>query len=171
MIASIDKEHVTRAKSRVATWFDVAQQPLSVRPKLLRAVESVARELPNRSDWYEVRAVCLGDSAGLPIYISAPQYRAFPCRKSLVTVTIVPQWRVGWGKILKDENVYQILSWFLHYACQYVHRSYVANMLMTIWESYERVLHPFGSSAIYKVYGPLIPMPSPQEALDAVTCH
>lgn len=38
---------------------------------------------------------------------------------------------------------------------------------MTVWEKYQKVLHPFGSDAIYKMYGPLIPMPPADEALDA----
>jgi hypothetical protein len=167
MSASIDKEHVIRAKSRIATWFDVAGQPSAVRSKLLKGIELVARELPKRSNWYEIRTVRLDDSPDLPIHISSPQYRAFPCRECLVTVTIVPNWRQSWGTILKDEDVIQILSWFLHYSCQYVHRSCVANMLITVWEKHQRVLHPFGSHAIYQMYGPVTPVPPAEKAFDA----
>lgn len=166
-ISSIDNELVVRAKSRVARWFDVAEQPADLRAKLLKGVESIARELTYRSDWYEIITVRLDDSEDLSIQIGMQQYRAFPCGTCLAITTIVPGWSFGWRKILKDEDVYSILSWFLHYARQYIHRSYVANVLMTIWERHQKVLHPFGSSMICQRYGPRIQMPSTEEALDA----
>jgi hypothetical protein len=79
---------------------------------------------------------------------------------------MVPGWNFGWRHILKDEDVFDVLSWFLHYACQYVHRADVAKVLMVVWELHERVLHPFGSSANRYRYGPQIKMRSAKEALD-----
>jgi hypothetical protein len=163
---SIDKEHVIRAKSRVAAWFDVAEQPASVRSKLLKGIELIARELPNRSGWYEVITIRLDNSANVAVHIRTHRYCAFPLRECLAVTTIVPGWSFGWRKILKDEDVYQIISWFLHYARQYIHRSYVANMLMAVWEKHQKVLHPFGSRMISLRYGPLIPMPPAESALD-----
>jgi hypothetical protein len=53
----VERGLVDRAKSRVAHWFDSTDEPASLRLKLLKGVESIARELPNRPDWYEVRTV------------------------------------------------------------------------------------------------------------------
>jgi hypothetical protein len=114
----IENKLVIRAKSRVARWFDVVERNAGVRPKLLKGIESVARVLPNRADWYEVITIRLDDSADLPIHIETPRYRAFPCMGCLAMTTVVPGWNFGWGDILKDEDVHQILSWFLHYARQ-----------------------------------------------------
>jgi hypothetical protein len=165
--ASIEDHLVVRAKTLVARWFDLAKQPTNLRPKVLRGVDAIARELPQRANWFEVMTVGLDDSASLPIRINAQQYQAVPCRECLAVSTIVPGWGFGWSDIFKDNDVYEILSWFLHYARQYIHRSYVANLLMIVWEKYGKVLHPFGSNAIQQRYGPVIPMISTEHALDA----
>src|SRR5262245_6967811 len=127
---SIQSELVTRAKTRVALWFDRAEQPVELRPKVLSGIERIASNLQLRTNWFEVMTVGLDDSAGLPIRLETRQFSAFACRKCLAVSTIVPGWNFGWSKVLKNEEVYQILPWFLHYARQYIHRSYVARVLM-----------------------------------------
>jgi hypothetical protein len=143
--APINRDLVAIAKTRLARWLDVTEQPARLRSKVLEGVNLIARELPARADWFELTTVALDNSCGMNISIKAKTFRAFPCSDCLVVSTIVPSWARGWSKILKDEEVYQILSWLLHYARQYIHRSYVASMLMIVWEDKHKVLHPFGS--------------------------
>jgi len=162
---SIPVELVTRAKTRVAAWFDLANEPKKLRPKVLNGIELIAKELPRRASWFEVLTVSLDDSASLLIHFETNQFNAFSCGKCLAVSTIVPGWNFGWGRIFNDDEVHQILSWFLHYARQYIHRSYVARVLMVAWEEHGKVLHPFGSKAIYKRYGPIAPMRAPEEVL------
>lgn len=163
---SIPSELVTRAKTRVACWFDLAEEPASLRPKVLSGIERIASELPRRSNWFEVMTVGLDDSASLPIHVETPQFSAFLCSKCLAVSTIVPGWNFGWRKVLKNDEVYQILSWFLHYARQYIHRSYVARVLMIAWEEHGKVLLPFGSRSIDNRYGPIVPMISAKQSLE-----
>jgi len=164
---SIPSELVTRAKTRVAYWLDLADISASLRPKILSSIDRIASELPHRSNWFEVMTVGLDDGASLPIHIECAQFSGFSCSKCLAVSTVVPGWNFGWRKVLKNEEVYQILSWFLHYARQYIHRSYVARVLMVAWELHGKVLHPFGSRAIYNRYGPILPMSSAKQSLES----
>jgi hypothetical protein len=164
---SIHSELVTRAKSRVARWFDQADEPASLRPKILSGLDRIANELPHRANWFEVMTVGLDHSASLSVHVKTQQFRSFSCRDCLAVSTIVPGWNFGWSNVIKNEEVHQVLSWFLHYARQYVHRSYVACLLMIVWEETGKVLHPFGSQAIYQRFGPVRPMVSAEQALDA----
>ncbi len=158
---------IGQAKARVAKWFDTAHPNDRLRSKLLWGVEAIAMELPRRRDWFEVMTVGLDGGGDLPIRIHTQQGRTFPVGEFLVVSTIVPGWGFGWRDVFRDEEVYDILSWFLHYARQYIHRSNVARVLMIAWEEHSRVLHPFGSCAMGQRYGPQRPMLSPEDVLDA----
>lgn len=150
------KQRLGQAKMRVAKWFDTVDQNSKLRSKLLRGVESMAAELPARNDWLEVMTVSLGNGYGPPIRINTDQMRVAPVDDGLAVSTIVPGWGFGWRSIFKDEEVYEILSWFLHYARQYVHRSRVASVLMIAWEDHARLLHPFGARVMTQRYTPEI---------------
>src|SRR3546814_13631391 len=58
---------------------------------------------------------------------------------------IVPGWTRGWRSLISDEIGYDEITWFLHFARQYIHRSHVAKILMICWDRDSRILHPFGS--------------------------
>jgi hypothetical protein len=72
----------------------------------------------------------------------------------------VPGWTSNWSRIIRDDGARDTLTWFLHYARQYIHRSQVAKVLMIAWEKDRRVLHPFGGEIARQIYGPLVPSPS-----------
>lgn len=80
--------------------------------------------------------------------------------------TIVPGWAGNWRANLVDEIARDHLTWFLHDARQYVHRSHVAKVLMAAWDRDWRVLHPFGSAGMSCHNGPLGPAPSMRAMLD-----
>jgi hypothetical protein len=155
----IQSELLGRAKARIANWFDASGEPIGLRTKLLAGMDLIAREIPHRADWFEVMTVKLDESKQFTVSAIASdhQYRMFPSKTGLVVSTIVPGWNFGWSKILTDSEVRDILTWFLHNARQYVHRSHVAATLMMIWDEQKVVLHPFGSGAMYQRYGPVIP--------------
>jgi hypothetical protein len=152
---------------RVARWFDSTEQPADLRPKVLGGVEAIARELPRRADWFEVVTVALDDSADMPIRVDGQRYRAFPCGNRLAVSSVVPGWGFGWSKVFRDDEVYQILSWFLRYAAQYIHRSDVASVLMVVWDEHGKSLHPSGSNVMGQRYGPVIPMTPVRNMLDS----
>ncbi len=112
----------------------------------------MAAELPARNDWFEVMTVSLGDGDGPPIRITSDQLRVVPVDGGLAVSTIVPGWGFGWRSIFKNEEVYEVLSWFLHYARQYVHRSRVATVLMIASEDHSKLLHPFGARGMTQRY-------------------
>ena len=163
-----DRRRLGNAKHCLVKWFDSTQHlPAELRPKLLRGLEAVTRELPHRSAWFEVKAVSLGETA-LDVNVSTPRLRAFPCDESLAVATVGPLYHVGWQSVLKDEAVYDVLSWFLHYASQYVHRSSIAAVLMIAWDEQAAILNPFGQSSISHRYGPMQPVLGLEEALSRV---
>ena len=146
------KKQLGQAKTRVARWFDSVDQDKKLRSKLLQGVEDLSVELPRRNDWVEVMTVAMDDSSALPIRVITDEMRVLPIDAGLAVSTVVPGWGFGWRSIFEDEEVYDILSWFLHYARQYVHRSRVASVLMIAWEEHARLLHPFGSRGMTQRY-------------------
>jgi hypothetical protein len=87
----------------------------------------------------------------------------------LAVSTVVPSWAVGWHAIIPDEPARDTLTWYLHYARQYIHRSHVAKVLMIAWERDGRILHPFGRWGARECYGPMAPAPSLTRMLDIAT--
>jgi hypothetical protein len=156
---------VGRAKTCVARWFDTTRQDASLRRRLLHGVEAIASEFAKRADWCEVITVALDASEGVPIRIDGERYRAFSCGRCLAVSSVVPSWGFGWRSVFKNDDVYDILSWFLHYARQYIHRSNIASVLMIAWEEHSKILHPFGSKMMSQRYGPMIPMISVDHVL------
>jgi hypothetical protein len=52
--------------------------------------------------------------------------------KSIYASVVIPNWRNGMRKICKDEELYQAVSWFFHFASQYIGRSRLANLVGAI---------------------------------------
>ena len=165
------RQHVSRAKTRIAHWSDIVSYPSAIRAALLRGMDGIHRELPEREAWAEVLTVELDGGGGLPIRIDEDRWRVTPSKHHLAVSTVLPAWGFGWHKVFKTPEVYDTLSWFLHYARQYVHRSIVARVLMIAWENHGTILHPFGSNTTLQRYGPVIPMKSLHQALDTAEQH
>jgi hypothetical protein len=132
-----------------------------------RSVDLVFNELPARDAWAEVMTVGLADTRGFGLGIGGLTWRAFPCRDMLAVATIVPGWARGWRRVITDDLSYDHLTWFLHYARQYMHRSHVAKVLMAAWDRDDRVLHPFGPMGMSQLYGPYLPIGTPRSMLEA----
>ncbi|AGW12981.1 hypothetical protein, partial [Megalodesulfovibrio gigas] len=145
---------------------DTSGPDAQLRAKVLRGIDAIAKELPKRHDWREVMTVGLDGGGDLSFLVQAPNFRAFPAGNYFGVSSIVPAWGYGWRSLFRDEKIYDILSWFLHYARQYIHRSNVARVLMIAWEEHSKILHPFGSRTVSLRYGPQRPMTSAQNALD-----
>jgi hypothetical protein len=160
-----DPRHLVNAKTLLARWADSTNFPMSSRPKLLKGVEAIAVELPNRSHWCEVLTVALDNSSELSFAAKSRASIAFSCNRCLAISGVVPGWGFGWRKIFDDEDVFDVLSWLLHYARQYINRSNIVAILMAVWEEQGRVLHPFGSEGMSRRYGPLLKADSEQSIL------
>jgi hypothetical protein len=156
-----------RAKSLILKWFDNSGQPADMRGKLSSGIDRLLDEIGRRDSWSESRTVLLGDHSAARFETSGRDWRAISCRDGLAVSTIVPGWGAGWSRLFRDEYVYDILSWLVHYSHQYVHRSHVAKVLMIAWERDGAVLQPFGSESHIRRYGPLVPPTSPGRALAA----
>jgi hypothetical protein len=146
-------------------WFDQMSAPAKAREVFASSVDAALVELSNRDAWFEVMTVALGGTENLDIRLDGKTWRVFPCADMLAVSTVVPGWARGWRSIVSDDVSYDQLTWFLHYARQYIHRSQLAKVLMTAWDRDGRVLHPFGPKGRSRFYGPYEPAPSMREML------
>lgn len=157
-----------KAKSAILRWSDTTTPTTaaSARAVLSCSIDKMLAELPNRDAWFEVRTVLLGETHDFPFAVRGATWRAYPCADMLAVTTVVPGWAHGWRPLLPDEAAYDTLTWFLHYARQYIHRAHVAKILMVAWDRDDRVVHPFGPKGTSRGYGPWGPVPSIAEMLD-----
>jgi hypothetical protein len=158
-----------RAKTLILKWFDGGNSEPAVRGRLSAGIDRFFDEIAKRESWSECISTILGDESAPAIVAKGATWRSRPCRAGLAFSSFVPGWGYGWSTILKDEFVYGTLSWFGHYARQYIHRSNIAKILMIAWEQHEAILHPFGSEGSYSRYGASRPSVTPKEALDGAT--
>lgn len=154
------------AKSRLLRWFDSLSAPPDARSAFSSSIDRVFDELPKRNDWFEVMTVVLGGTKNLRIAARQATWRLVPCTEGIAVVTVVPNWAKGWRPLINDDFSYDTLTWYLHYARQYIHRSQVVKVLMIAWERDGRILHPFGHASQNQLYGPVIPAPSMKTMLD-----
>lgn len=147
-------------------WVDDAAAPTNTRATMSRSIDAMLAGLAERDSWFEVMTVVLDNTANLPIALRSTTWRAYPCKETMAVTTVVPGWTRGWRDLIPDETAREQLTWFLHYARQYVHRSRVAKVLMAAWDRDGRVLHPFGPDITSRFYGPIIPAPTMTRMLD-----
>lgn len=155
-----------RAKTIILRWFDKLSAPVGARAIFSRSIDTVFAEIAERDAWFEVMTVKLDGTHDLSIYLRSSSWRAYPCLSGLAISTVVPGWAKGWRRSLRDDVSYENLTWFLHYARQYIHRSHVAKLLMVAWDHDRRVLHPFGSQILAQQYNTYHPAPSTKNMLD-----
>ncbi|MEE4562774.1 MULTISPECIES: hypothetical protein [Paenibacillus] len=74
----------------------------------------------------------LSDSEKMNISFISNEVIIAPKRKSLFVGVLMPSWDKGLSKICKDEYVYDAISWFFHFASQYVARSRMIDVISSI---------------------------------------
>jgi hypothetical protein len=154
-------------KARMLRYYDRAAAPASVRKGMAAAIDSMLAELPKRDGAREAMTVTLDETKGLDYLIGSQSWRAYPCKNVLAVTTIVPGWTRGWRSLISDEIGYDEITWFLHFARQYIHRSHVAKILMVCWDRDRRILHPFGSQFMSRHHWENRPRPSERSLIDA----
>jgi hypothetical protein len=159
------KSERARAKTLVLKWFDQGRPNAVLRRRFSSDVDRFLDEILKREDWAECLTTLLDDARALPISARGNGWQSQPTKSGSAVSSIVPGWGFGWRRVLKDEISDHYLSWFGHYARQYIHRSNIAKVLMIAWESSATILHPFGSGLHMSRYGPSIPRPTDREAL------
>jgi hypothetical protein len=140
------------AKNRVTKWYDEQADPTTDRRALLSGVETLLAEIGTRDDQIECRTVLLGDGAAPAFHASSRRSRIVACGRGLAVAAIGPDWGYGWRRLIADDHAEYVLSWFAHYARQYVHRSEFARALMIAWERDRAILHMFGSAGMSRRY-------------------
>ena len=158
-------KQTARAKSLILKWFDDSGQPAAMRGKLSSGIDRFLDEIVRRNSWSECMTILLDNRSAPRFQASGRDWRTIPSQEGLVVSTVVPGWGFGWRTVLRDEYIYDLLSWFGHYARQYIHRSHVVKVLMIAWERDGVVLHPFGLQTHSRRYGPVIPPTLPRRAL------
>lgn len=144
----------TRAKTILARWLDRTDAVPTHRSRVLAGFDRLHAELPNRDPWFETNTVALDRTEGLLAEAVRPRLRVGTWPGGLFVATITPGWEVGWRSVFPDDEVYDVLSWFMHYVRQYVHRSLVVGALMALRDERQVLLHPFGSAQHTKRWGP-----------------
>lgn len=157
----------TQAKTLILNWFDKQSPRPELRQRLSSGIDDFFSEVAKREAWSECMSVLLTEVPVPQFLAGGPTWRVRPCQAGLAISSVIPGWGYGWQNAFKDEYVYDILSWLGHYACQYVHRSNVAKVLMIAWEQHATILHPFGSAVRGSRFGGLRPSVTPKAALDA----
>lgn len=156
-----------KAKTLILRWYDEGFEEPKSRQRLSAGIDRFFCEVSNRETWLECISTILGDAQAPPLLASGPMWGVRPCQMGIAFSSVVPGWGYGWQSIFKDEDVYDILSWLGHYARQYIHRSYIAKVLMIAWEQHGTILHPFGSINSSTRYGAVRPATTPKAALEA----
>ena len=149
-----------RAKTLILSWFDKGQPSAELRKRFSRDVDVFFETIAARNDWRECLTTVLDDKGALGFRMTGRDLRVRPSSKGLAVTSVVPGWNFGWSRVLPDPISYDVLSWLGHYARQYIHRSHIAKVLMSVWERNRLVLHPFGSSVLVQRYGAVGPIPS-----------
>ena len=168
---SIDKRLINLAKTRVARSFDSIGGRADERRDLLAGIETIARELPNRENVWQVETMLLSDSDGLSTRVIGRRYESYPCADGLALSYVKPYWDRGWRNLFKSEATYDTLSWFLLFAGQYVGRSDFAQLLMIVWEKDGRILQRFSDKMIMRHYNRTGLNESIKSALDDAQKH
>jgi hypothetical protein len=158
-IPGLQQKAIGKMKNRFSRWFDLTSPDKRLRKQLLTGVENVGEELAKRQDWYEVITTQIELNSTLSIRHEDSSGQVFASPNALWVTTITPGWAYGWRPILKNAEVYDTLTWFLHYARQYVNRSNIARVLMLAFNSCGEVLSPFASRSIQEKYHSEHPLP------------
>lgn len=132
------------AKNCVLRWYDQVSIDPVTRRKLIAGINKIEKEISKRENWFQVRSIGLISEAPVDFRVLEKYYQAYPANNRYVITTVCPNWKSSGGGILADEKVYSILTWFLHYAMQDIHLSYVAKVLMTAVRRNHECMHPFG---------------------------
>lgn len=154
------------AKQCVLRWYDKQFTDSATRRKLITGIDRIEKEIGNRKEWFQVRSEGLVPDDYLDLRIEEKYYQSYPSNNRYVITTLCPDWKRGWREILSDENVYDILTWFLHYSMQYIHLSYVTKVLLTATRQRHECLHPFGVDGFYHNYGSLRKFESPVKSFN-----
>lgn len=161
----------SRAKTIVAQWLDKIGTDATDRSSILAGLDAVRAELPRRDDWRDVRAVLLGGTRNVTATVDFDSVSAHSLPDGVVVATIAPGWGTGWHQTLRNEAAYDVLSWLLHYAEQYVHRSQMLKIILPLALEGQVVTHPFGPIQGTTRYGPIFPFPGSAAALADALAH
>lgn len=79
---------------------------------------------------------------------SASYFRNDEPTNSLVLSVVGPNWKRGWRSISKDEYIYDLISWYFHFATQYVVRGRACEILGALALSYGETFNFTTSSRV-----------------------
>lgn len=106
-------------------------------PKLLRII--IEEEMPKRDKFSHVYVRDLSNSTNLPCTVVTDEVWCLPVKdKYLMAGVVFPYWRHGFKSICKDENLKDTISWFFHFASQYIARSRVVDVIGAIALAYNQ---------------------------------
>jgi len=163
---------LNKAKQDLARWFDrvhhhdKSSEAKQTRRRLLAGLELALRTLPERESWREVSTRVYPIDGLEPGVWKLHNGAALSTGERVLVTSIVPGWGYGWHRVLKDEYVYEIVSWLLHYARQYVQRATVVQALMAILDVCGTTAHPFSETeSSTNRYSDILPFPGATAAI------
>ena len=161
----MDKLTINAAKTRVAHWLDSVSVSADERRATLAGFDVMRRTLPQRESWREARAVWIGGTQGLIAESRHGRVMVGSTKAGLSVGSVMPGWGYGWSNLIKHREAYDTISWFLHFARQYIHRSDVLGVLLAVYDETAEAFHPFGAIGHFSRYSDQHPFPGDDEAL------
>lgn len=119
-------------KSKFSQWVS------EVHPNLNRATFKASlntileAHIPDQDQFPQFIIRDLLDSKDIDYRLFDTELLVFPYNSSLFVATIMPSWDRGLKKYCRNEDVYDVISWFFHYASQYVARSRMINIISAL---------------------------------------
>jgi hypothetical protein len=151
---TITRDH--RIELFVSKFCQWASNREAISPKDSKKLASALRRFvfeifPDKSNDYHLGTSELVNSDDLILKIISQRYIAVPSDKGKLLVGVfTPDWSQGLRKYLKNENIYDLVSGFFHFAEQYVRRSILVELMGAVSVAYNKPTN-FYSSSFHKL--------------------
>ncbi|MDM5279896.1 hypothetical protein QUF95_21050 [Paenibacillus silvae] len=121
-------------KSKFCQWAQTSLPPESLKRFTYSLNQVISRHLVDCDDRVQVMIRNLVDSENLNFSFISDELIVAPNdkRESLFVGVLMPSWDKGLRNFCRDEYVYDSISWFFHFASQYVARSRIVDVMSSL---------------------------------------
>ncbi|RDE34151.1 hypothetical protein DV713_08610 [Parageobacillus thermoglucosidasius] len=133
-MAIMQNPNIQKFKSKFCQWAQSNLPDKSVRKFASSLNQVLNKHIPDSDNFSQFMIRNLVDSKGLNISLIGEEIIIAPDnnRENLFVGVIMPSWDRGLRHICKDEHVYDAISWFFHFASQYVARSRIVDVIAAL---------------------------------------
>lgn len=132
-----------RVVEAFSQWAHDGGVPRRVRRRFTPALRRCIANLPSRDTSGEIQFAEILGSDGMDMQVATPsvyvaRYTTPSGDDRLGVATCAPFWSRGWRGMLKDEDLYDPISWFFHFAAQYIRRGRALAAVFSLDCAYDR---------------------------------